>query len=75
MTNILTGTQHHAAAAEHHEQAARHHRQAAKHYDEKDHALAAHQALVAHGHTQQAVRLGYEATKYHVEHHATNLPI
>jgi len=48
--------------------AAPHHRQASKHYADKDYAYAAHQALVAHGHAQHAMRHGNEATKYHVEH-------
>jgi len=74
MTKMFTGKEHHLAAADHHEQAARHHRQASKHYEEKDHAHAAHQALIAHGHTQQAVRHGNEATKYHVEHHGKDSP-
>jgi len=67
MGKILTGTEHHMAAAQHHEQAASHHRLASKHYAEKDYAHAAHQALIAHGHTKQAVRHGNEATKYHLE--------
>jgi hypothetical protein len=33
-----------------------------------DHALAARQAIIAHGHMQEAVRHGNEATKYHLEH-------
>jgi hypothetical protein len=69
MNKALTGTEHHNAAAVHHEQAALHHREASRHYAEKDYAQAAHQALIAHGHTQQAIRHGNEATKYHVEHH------
>lgn len=68
MTKTLTGTEHHDKAATHHEQAARHHRKASQHYAEKDYAHAAHQALIAHGHTQRAIRHGNEATKYHVEH-------
>jgi hypothetical protein len=74
MTKLFTGKEHHLAAADHHDQAARHHRQASRHYEEKDHAHAAHQALIAHGHTQQAVRHGNEATKYHVEHHGKDVP-
>ncbi len=69
MTRILTGTEHHVAAAEEHEKAALHHRRASQHYAEKDYAHAAHQALIAHGHTQRAIRHGNEATKYHVEQH------
>jgi hypothetical protein len=74
MPKILTGGEHHIAAAEHHEQAATNHRRASKHYAEKDYAHAAHQALIAHGHTQQAVRHGNEATKYHLELHDKNSP-
>ena len=74
MMRTFTGKEHHLAAADHHEQAARHHRQASQHYEEKDHAHAAHQALIAHGHTQPAVRHGNEATKYHLEHHGKDLP-
>jgi hypothetical protein len=74
MSRTLTGTEHHDAAAGHHELAAWHHREASRHYTDKDFALAAHQALIAHGHTQQAMRHGNEATKYHVEHHGKSLP-
>jgi hypothetical protein len=69
MSKTLTGAEHHDAAAVHHEQAAVHHREAARYYAQKDYAHAAHEALIAHGHTQQAMRHGNEATKYHVEHH------
>ena len=68
MAKTLTGSEHHKAAAEHHEQAASRHRGASECYAKKDYARAAHQALIAHGHTQQAVRHGNEATKYHLEH-------
>ena len=68
MTRILTGTEHHLAAAEHHEKAAAHHRSASQCYAQQDYAQAAHRALIAHGHTQQAVRHGNEATKYQLEH-------
>lgn len=74
MTKILTGVEHHAAAAEHYEQAASYHRLASKHYAEKDYAHAAHQALIAHGHSQQALRHAGAATKYHLEQHAMDLP-
>jgi hypothetical protein len=69
MAKTLTGAEHHTAAAEHHEQAASHHRLASKHYADKDFAHAAHEALIAHGRAQQAVRHGNEATKYHIEQH------
>jgi len=68
MTRILTGAEHHTAAAKHHEQAASHHRQASRHYSEKNYDKAAHQGLIGHGHSQRAIRHGNEATKYHVEH-------
>jgi hypothetical protein len=68
MAKTLTGAEHHIAAAEHHELAAARHRGASRYYAKKDFAHAAHQALIAHGHTQQAVRHGNEATKYHLEH-------
>ncbi len=74
MGKLLTGTEHHVAAAEHHDKAAVHHRRASQHYAEKDYAHAAHQALIAHGHTQQAVWHGSEATKYHVEQHGKDTP-
>jgi hypothetical protein len=74
MVKNLTGAERHTAAAEHHEQAASHHRLASKHYAEKDYAHAAHQALIAHGYTQQAVRHGNEATKSYLEQHGKELP-
>ena len=74
MNKALTGTEHHDAAAMQYEQAAFHHREASRHYAAKDYAHAAHQALIAHGHTQQAIRHGNEATKYHVEHHSQSGP-
>lgn len=75
MSKFLSGTEHHEAAATHHEQAAWHHREASRHYGDKDYAHAAHEALIAHGHTQQAIRHGNEATKYHVELHAKAGPV
>jgi hypothetical protein len=74
MSKLLSGTEHHEAAVSHHEQAAWRHREASRNYAEKDYAHAAHQALIAHGHTQQAIRHGNEATKYHVEHHGKAVP-
>ena len=56
MAKMLSGQEHHLAAADHHESAALHHRNASKHYQEGDHAHAAHQALIAHGHAQLASR-------------------
>ena len=44
------------AAASHHEQAARYHHGASWHFEEgKDFAHAAHQAMLAHGHTLHAI--------------------
>ncbi len=74
MAKHLSGTEHHLTAADHHERAAAHHRLASQHYAEKDYAHAAHQALIAHGHGQQAAYHANEATKYHIEHHDTALP-
>lgn len=68
MIDTLSGAEHHAAAADHHDRAASHHRRASKHYLANDHALAARQAIIAHGHMQEAVRHGNEATQYHLEH-------
>lgn len=73
MVKVLTGVEHHVAAVEHHEQAALCHRRASEYYAGKDYAHAAHQALIAHGHTQEAVRHGNEATKYHLELHAKEM--
>src|SRR5258706_15567964 len=66
MVKHLTGSEHHIAAAEQDERAVRHHRRASQHY-ELNHPQAAYQALIAHGHMQQAVRHSSEATKYYVE--------
>ena len=44
------------AAALHHEQAARHHREASRHFEDgRDFVDAAHQAMMAHGHTLHAI--------------------
>ena len=67
MDRKRTGAEHHTAAAEQHEQAASHHRDAAEHYDAKGFAQAAHQGLIAHGHTRKAMHHGREATKYKLE--------
>ncbi len=74
MAKHLSGTEHHQAAAIHHEQAAVHHRLASQHYAEKDYAHAAHQALIAHGHGQQAAHHANQATQYHIEHHDNSPP-
>ena len=67
MTRILTGAEHHAAAADHYQQAARHHRLASKHYAERDYAHAAHQALIGYGYAQRAARHVDAATRYRFE--------
>ena len=66
---------HHAAAAAHHEAAKRHHRAASVHYRVgKDHAHAAHQSLVAHGHALHALDRGYEASKLYATPPGLALP-
>jgi hypothetical protein len=58
------------AAASHHEQAARHHREASRHFeDDRDFAHAAHQAMMAHGHTLHAIDQAHAAGA-----HSTNTP-
>ncbi|MGF6574719.1 hypothetical protein SAMN05443245_6487 [Paraburkholderia fungorum] len=50
------------AAASHHEQAARYHHGASWHFEEgKDFAHAAHQAMLAHGHTLHAIDHAHDA--------------
>ncbi|UXU90226.1 hypothetical protein [Burkholderia sp. S-53] len=50
------------AAASHHEQAARYHREASRHFEDgKDFAHAAHQAMMAHGHTLHAIDQAHDA--------------
>ncbi|CAG9269851.1 conserved hypothetical protein [Paraburkholderia unamae] len=50
------------AAASHHEHAAQHHREASRHFEEgRDFGHAAHQALMAHGHTLHAIDQAHEA--------------
>jgi hypothetical protein len=73
MIKHLTGSEHHIAAAEQYERAAQHHRRASQHYVELNHPQAAHQALIAHGHMQKAVRHSNEATKYYVEQHGDDV--
>jgi hypothetical protein len=70
----LDGAEHHATAALHHEQAARHHGQAAKHYEQKEDALAAHEAQIADDHARRSVFHGDEAAKHHVEHYGKSGP-
>jgi len=73
MIKHLTGSEHHIAAAEQYERAAERHRRASQHYVDLEHPKAAHQALIAHGHMQQAVRHSNEATKYYVEQHGEDV--
>jgi hypothetical protein len=50
------------AAASHHEQAARHHREASRHFEDgRDFAHAAHQAMMALGHTLHAIDQAHDA--------------
>ncbi|MFL9864676.1 hypothetical protein PQR67_10905 [Paraburkholderia fungorum] len=50
------------AAASHHEQAARYHRAASRYFEPgQDHTHAAHQAMMAHGHTLHAIDQAHEA--------------
>lgn len=66
---------HHAAASVHHGQAMQFHREASRHYQiGKDYAHAAHQALVAHGHTMQAMEHGQKASEDYAEHGGNPLP-
>lgn len=71
---MLTGKEHYLAAADHHDLAARRHRDASKYDAERNHAHAAHQAVIAHGHARLAAHHANEATKYHVEHHGDDQP-
>ena len=55
----------HTKAATHHETAALHHKEAAKAYEAGKPELAAHHALVAHGHIAHATDLATAAAKEH----------
>ena len=69
MTATHGGAEHHASAVMHHGHAMRFHREASRHYQVgKDYAHAAHQALVAHGHTMQAIEHGQKASENYAEH-------
>ncbi|WP_193727851.1 hypothetical protein [Paraburkholderia franconis] len=58
------------AAASHHEHAARHHREASRHFEDgRDFAHAAHQAMMAHGHTLHAIDQAHDAGA-----HSANTP-
>ncbi len=70
MTDIPTAAAHHDAAAAHHEHAAACHREASRHFQTgKDFGIAAHQAMLAHGHALHAVRQGDEARSLYAPHH------
>ena len=58
---------HHQDAARHLEQAAKSHLEAARLHDAGKHEAAANHALIAHGHTLQALHHSEEATKKHAE--------
>jgi hypothetical protein len=58
------------AAASHHEQAARYHRAASRYFEAgQDFAHAAHQAMMAHGHTLHAIEQAHDAGA-----HSANTP-
>ncbi|MGA7778804.1 MAG: hypothetical protein WCA85_14005 [Paraburkholderia sp.] len=58
------------AAASHHEQAARYHHEASRHFEDgKDFDHAAHQAMMAHGHTLHAIDRAHDAGA-----HSANTP-
>jgi hypothetical protein len=62
---------HHAEASFHHGRAAQYHREAGHHYLlGKDYAHAAHQALLARGHTLLAVRHGHQAAQMYEKYEA-----
>ena len=58
---------HHQDAARHLEQAAKSHLEAARLHDAGKHEAAANHALIAHGHTLQALHHSEEATKKYAE--------
>ncbi|MGF6721158.1 hypothetical protein P3T43_000499 [Paraburkholderia sp. GAS41] len=65
MTTKPSKKEHLDAAASHHEQAGRFHREASRHFEDgKDFAHAAHQAMMAHGHTLHAIERANEAHKH-----------
>ncbi len=62
--------EHLEAAASHHEQASRYHRAASRHFEAgKDYAHAAHEAMMAHGHTLHAIDQAHDAGA-----HSANTP-
>ena len=74
MPHTRTGAEYHTLAAEHHEEAARHHRKAAVYYEEREYAFAAHEAVIAYGHTRHAVHQASEAGKFHAERYSQEVP-
>lgn len=63
------------AAASHHEQAARHHREAARLFEDgRDLAHAAHQTMMAHGHTLHAIDQAHDAGAHSANTPATTPP-
>jgi hypothetical protein len=64
---IKRPAEYHHKAAEHHEHAARHHKDAAKHHESGNHEKAAHDALLAQGHSHHATYYECEAAKSYVE--------
>lgn len=69
-TQKKTPQQHHQKAAEHHELASKHHKEAAKLHESGDDEVAAHHALIAHGHTVQATEQEEEASKKHANRYS-----
>jgi len=64
---------HHAEASFHHGRAAQYHREAGHHYLlGKDFAHAAHQALLARGHTLLALRHGHQASLMYAKYETKN---
>jgi len=60
--------EHYHHAARHHERAAYHFKEAAKYDQANEHEKAAHNAYLAHGHSQHAAHYDAEAAKLHAEH-------
>jgi len=75
MTEEYRAAEHHGSAVVRHQQAMRFHREAALHYQRgQDYALAAHMALVAHGHGWQAIEHGRQANTYYIEQESPPAP-
>jgi hypothetical protein len=69
MVKHLTRSEHHSQVAICDQRTAVHRRLVSQHYAEKGYAHAAHQALIAHGHSLKAIYHANEAMKYQLEHH------